>query len=131
MKADLVLALGDDVVDAGVGSDVFDCSFSLLRSAGRAGDQQVKIAGGFAAAAQGPGGGNTLDAVEGEQIGCEAIGGIFGFVNAEAARGPAVVFDAFADLLDLFLAHAGQSLEAAGVNGFGELVDAADLACIP
>ena len=42
MKADLVLALGDDVVDAGIGGDILDSGFDLLRIAGGAGDEQVE-----------------------------------------------------------------------------------------
>ena len=50
MKADLVLALGNDVVNAGIGRNVFDRGFGLLSGASRAGDEKVEVAGGFASA---------------------------------------------------------------------------------
>ena len=96
IEADLVFALGDDAVDAGIGGDVFDGGRGVFRLAGGAGDEQVEVAGGFAAAAQRAGGRDAFDAVEGEQIGGDAVGGFFGLVDAEAAGAAAVVLDAFA-----------------------------------
>ena len=74
VKAHLVFAFGDDVVNPGVGSHVFDCGGSLFRIAGRAGHQQVKIARGLASPAERPGRCNTLDAFEFKQIGCNLLG---------------------------------------------------------
>ncbi len=107
VEADLVFALGNYVVNAGIGGDVLDGGFSVLRGAGRTGDEQVEVAGGFAATAQGTGGSDALDAGEGQQIGGEAFGGVLGLVDAKAAGGAAIVLDAFADLFDLLCRPCG------------------------
>ena len=69
MEAYLVLAFGDDVVDAGIGGYVLDCCGGMFRGAGRAGDQQVEVARSFAATAQGAGGRHLLNSREGQQVG--------------------------------------------------------------
>ena len=63
-----------------------------------------------------------------QQVGGDALRASFGHIDAEAAGDAPVVFDALAQLLNLLGAHARQSLEPSGVNGFSELVDAGDLA---
>ena len=131
MEADLVLAFGDDVVNAGIGGDVIDRGAGVLGRAGRAGDQQVEVAGGFAAAAERAGRCDFFNSRKCEQIGGDSPGGFFGLVDAVAAGAAAIIFDAFAQLFDLLFAHAGKTAETAGFDGFGELVDAGDLRGVP
>jgi hypothetical protein len=69
MEADLVFALGDDVVNAGIGGHVVDRGAGVFGGAGGSRDQQVEVAGGFAAAAQGAGRSYLFNAREGQQIG--------------------------------------------------------------
>ncbi len=63
-EADFVLAAGEQLVDEGQGGDVLDGRRDHLGLAGGAGDEQVEVADGLAAAAEGAGGGDLLDAGE-------------------------------------------------------------------
>ena len=96
--------------------------------AGGAGDEEVEVADGLAAAAEGAGGGDLVDAGEFADEGGDAFGVVAGLVDAEAAGVSAVVLDAFEELGDEFFAHAGELGEVAGFGGGFERVDVADLA---
>ncbi len=96
--------------------------------AGGAGDEEVEVADGLAAAAEGAGGGDLVDAGEGADEVGDDVGVVLGLVDAEAAGVFAVVFDAFEELGDELFAHAGELGEVAGFGGGFEAVDVADLA---
>ncbi len=96
--------------------------------AGGAGGEEVEVAYGFAAAAEGAGGGDLVDTGEGEDEFDDGVGVLLGFVDAEAAGVFAVVFDALEELGDELLAHAGEFGEVTCFGGGFEAVDVADLA---
>ena len=106
-EADLVLAAGDEVVDQRQGGDVFDRGGNNVRLAGGAGDEQVQVADRVFAAAKRACGRDDLDAGVLADERTDAVGPFGGRVDAKAAGILAVVFDAFEDLVDLFLAEAG------------------------
>ena len=96
--------------------------------AGRAGDEEVEVADGLAAAAEGAGGGDLVDAGKfADEVG-DAVGVVSRLVDAEAAGVFAVVFDALEELGDEFFAHARQLGEMTGLGGGFERVDVGDLA---
>ncbi len=89
--------------------------------AGGAGDEEVEVAYGFAAAAQGAGGSDLVDAGEvADEVG-DAFGVVAGLIDAEAAGVGAVVLDALEELGDELFAHAGELGEVAGFGGGFEL----------
>ncbi len=125
-EADLVVAFGkisgrfretDDLLDEG--------GALLVVDAARTGDEHIKIANGFAAAAKGAGGGDGVDAFDVFQVRGEFFGGAVGLVNQEASGDAAIVLDGLEDLLFALFAHAGKSLQLAF---FGELFDAVKVA---
>ena len=107
---------------------MLDCGADDVGFAGGAGDEEVEVADGLAAAAEGAGGGDLVDAGEGADEGGDGVGVVLGLVDAEAAGVFAVVFDALEELGDELFAHAGELGEVAGFGGGFEAVDVADLA---
>ena len=95
--------------------------------AGGAGDEEVEVADGLAAAAERAGGGDGLDAGEVADEGGDAVGEAGGLIDAEAAGVAAMVLDAFEELVGELLAHAGHFEQVAGLGGGFELVDVGDL----
>ena len=131
MEADLVFALGYQVVYSGISSHVLHGRCGLLRRTGRPGYQQVKVARGVAASPQRPGGRHLLHAGKRQQVKFQPLRGVLSLVNAEAAGAPPVILDALAQLVELLLAHARQFGQAAAFDGFRKLIDAADLRSRP
>ena len=126
-EGDFVLAFGEELVDEGQGGYVLDGGGDNVGLAGGAGDEEVEVAAGFAAAAEGAGGGDGFDAGEGTDEGGDFFGVVGGYVDAEAAGVGAVVLDALEELGDELFAHAGEGREVAGFGGGFELIDVADL----
>ena len=81
-EGDFVLAFGEEFVDEGEGGDVLDCGGDYVGLAGGAGDEEVEVADGFAAAAEGAGGGDFVDAGEG----ADEVGDAVGVVRALSMR---------------------------------------------
>ena len=128
-EADLVLAAREELVDEGEGGDVLDGRGDDVGLAGGAGDEQVEVADGLAAAAQGAGGGDGLDAGEDADEFADALGVLAGDVDAEARGVLAIVLNAFEELVGKLLAHAGEGQEVAALGGLFEGVDIADAEC--
>ena len=126
-EGDFVLAAGEELVDEGQGGDVLDGGGDDVGFAGGAGDEEVEVADGLAAAAEGAGGGDLVDAGEGADEGGDAFGVLAGVVDAEAAGVAAVVLDALEELGGELFAHAGELVEVAGFGGGFEGVDVGDL----
>ncbi len=125
-EADLVLAAGEQLVDQRQRGYVLDGGSDDVGLAGGAGDEEVEVAYGLAAAAQGAGGGDLVDAGEGADEGGDALGLVERLVDAEAAGVAAVVLDSFEQLGGELLAHAGKAGELAFASGGLESVDVAD-----
>ena len=126
-EADFVLAFGEELVDEGEGGDVLDCGGDDIGLAGGAGDEEVEVADGLAAAAEGAGGGDLVDAGEVADERGDAFGVVVGLVDAEAAGVLAVVLDALEELGGELFAHARELVEMAGFGGGFEGVDVGDL----
>ena len=125
-EADLVIALGQDLHDAGKAQDLFDQIGALLVvDAAGAGDQHVEIANGFAAAAQRSGRRDFLDALDVPQVLGQLFRGAVGFVQQEAAGDAAIVLDGLQDFLLGLLAHARQFAQFAVAR---QLLDAGEIA---
>ena len=116
-EGDFVLAAGHEVIDEGKGGDVLDGSFDDVGLAGGAGGEEVEVADGFAAAAEGAGGGDLVDAGELEDEGGDAVGLLAGLVDAEARGVAAVVLDALEELGGELFAHTGKLVEVASLGG--------------
>ncbi len=127
MKETLFWPRGEEFVDQGQGGDVLDCGGDDIGLAGGAGDEEVEVADGLAASAEGAGRGDGLDAGEGADEGGDALGVVVGLVDAEAAGVFAVVLDAFEELGGELFAHAGELAEMPGFGGGFEGVDVGDL----
>ena len=72
-EGDLVLAAGHELVDEGEGGDVLDGGGDDVGLTGGAGGEEVEVADGLAAAAEGAGGGDLVDAGELEDEGGDAF----------------------------------------------------------
>ena len=83
-EGDFVGSAGHELVDKGEGGDVLDGGGDDVGFAGGAGGEEVEVADGFAAASQGTGGGDGVDAGEGEDEVGDGVGEVAGFVDAEA-----------------------------------------------
>ena len=125
-EGDLVLAFGEELVDERKGGDVLDGGGDDVGLAGGAGDEQVEVADGLAAAAQRAGGGDRLDAGERADERADALGVLAGVVDAEARGVVAVVLDALEELGGELLAHARQGEQVAALGGRFERVDVGD-----
>ena len=73
-EGDFVLSSGDELVDEGQGGYVLDRGGDYIRFAGGAGDEEVEVAYGFAASAEGSGRGDLVDAGEGADEGGDSFG---------------------------------------------------------
>ena len=110
---------------------MLDGGGDLVLLAGRAGDEDVEIAAGFAAAAQGAGRLDGVESGEGLEVGDELLGGGLGGVDEEAAAVPLVVLDALAELLDLLRAEARKIVQASREDCGLKFFNRSDLKRIP
>ncbi len=127
-EADFVLALGEKLVDERESGNVFYGGADDVGFAGWAGDEEVEVADGFAAATEAAGGRDLVDAGEFADEIADDVGMVSRLVDAEAAGVFAMVLDALEELGDEFFAHAGELGEVAGLGGGFERVDVRDLA---
>ena len=133
VEADFVVAAGDDVHERRILGDVGDgllaAFFGLVQAP--AGDEDVEVAYGFAAAAQRSGGRDLVDAGIFFEIGGELFGFEFGGVDEEAAADAAIVLDGLEQLGFVLFAHARQFADLAFARQFFDAVDVADFVGAP
>ena len=103
LHADLVFALDQHLSDAGELDEVVSGAREIA-----AGNQQVEIAHGLAAAAQRARRLDALDAFDLADMGRKLLGRVVGGVQPEASRGAFKDFEGFQDVLLRFLAHSRQ-----------------------
>ena len=126
MKLTLFWPAREQLVDERQRGDVLHGCGDDVGLAGRAGDEQVEVADGFAAAAQGAGGRDGVDAGElADEFG-DALGVLARDVDAEARGVLAVVLDALEQLVGELLPHARQRQQVAALGGCFQRVDVGD-----
>ena len=131
-KLILLSPLRDDIHQRRILRDIVHRTGAFgIGAAGGAGDENIEIAHGFAAAAQGTGGSDAVDAGKLRQILGELLRFGFGGVDEKAARDAAVVFDGLQQLLFVLLAHARQFANLAFARKFFYAIDIADLIGAP
>ncbi len=132
LKADLVVALGEHVEDAGEAQHLFDQRRALLViNAAGAGDQHVEIANGFAAAAQRAGRRDFVDALNVLEVLGQFLGGTVSFIEQESAGYAAIAFDRLEDLLLALFAEARQLAQLAFARQLLDALEVAHLKCAP
>src|SRR5271155_1569217 len=131
-ETDLILALGNDVHQAGEAEQVFDERLPRFRlNAALAGDEDVEVANGFASAAQRSGGRNLLYPRNRQQVLGQFLGPLFGGVEQESSPDAAIVFDRLEQLQFVFFAHARQRADLAFARQFLHALQIADLVGTP
>src|SRR5579864_1925968 len=132
VEADLVVATGDYVHDRRIFGDIVDGFLaSGFGAAGLAGDEDVEIADGVAASAQGSGGSDFVDALELLDVGGEFVALDLGCVDEEAAADATIVFDGFEEFGLVLLAHAGKFADFSFARKFLDTIDVAYLVGAP
>ncbi len=132
VEADLVVAADDDVHERRILRDVGNGLLaSCFGGAGLAGDEDVEIADGFAAAAQGSGGRDFVDAGKLLDVGGELLALDLGGVDQIAATDAAIVLDGFDQLGFVLLTHAREFADFSGACQFLDAVYVADLVGAP
>ena len=107
------------------------CLASFGSGASFAGNEDVEIADGFAAAAQRSGGRDLVDAGIFREVFGELFGLGLGGIDEEAAADAAVVLDGLEQLGFVLLAHARQFADLAFARQFLDAIDVADLVGAP
>ena len=132
LDADFVLALRQRLQDAGEGEDARDERLALLAVGGSlAGDQDVEVADGLAAAAQRAGGRDLFHSGRALEVLDEFLRDRVGGIEMIAAGDAAVILDALEDLLLRLLAHARQGAQLALAGQLFYAFQVADLKDVP
>jgi len=130
LEADLVLAFGQDILDAGEFQDRIH-HFVALRFVELAGDQHVEIAHRLAAAPQRTGGGNLVHAGQLLEQLDQLARRVIGNVDQKASGDLAVAFNRLQNFLLALFAQPGQLAQLAFPRQPGHALDVTYLESVP
>src|SRR6516165_9700223 len=131
-ETDLVVTLGQYLLDARETKDLLNqrCPQAGINAA-RPSDKDIEVTHSFPAAAQRTGWSDGINAVDFLQVRRQLLGNPVHFIDQEAARNAAVIFNCLEDLLLAFGAQAGEGLKLAFLCQFFHSLNIADVEGAP